>query len=710
MLLVGKTIKNRYRVDESLGRGGMSEVYKVWDEKRQKFLAMKILREDLAHDIVFLKRFDREANTLAKLQHPNIVRFYGLEHEEMMTAILMDYIEGESLREVIFRARDTGLQDGHILSILEPTCSALNYAHQEGIVHCDLKPGNILIDKNGTVFVSDFGIARHMDATTVTMVGIGTPAYMAPELIRGDDPTPQTDIYALGVILYELFCKGNRPFTGERAEITGTQSAKIWWEHLNIVPSDIALMNPEALSGLNSIVQKCLEKDPVARYSSTTEVYQALVDVFGGERSVSELKSFFIKDKKLKKLNNQSDEEEPNFQTEKIKRKSLNKIKKLDLVTGIILLGLISLLMTRPVDLSAEKTALAIEKTKIVQTESSLQIAATQIAIEQMKGQSSKDTKKLEIDQKEIITSENLDKLMDEVIYSDESNSPLLVRFSRFGDHLLGIVDDNKVILYDLIQRKIQNTIENESPIDNIEFFDQYPYLVVSTDDHKLVIWDYVNKTKLNEMSAAISWTGKASVTDVAVSPNGHFIANSANDTLRLWSLNSDLLLDKLDGNANYFTSVTFSPDSKMLASGSRDNGIRLWNVEYGKLNVVDSFRGQSEPINDLKFSPDGKLLISSDDLIRFYDIDKGEMINSTKGWGKLAISPDGKLLLNSGWDGFLIRNGEDGTVIKSMDFPNYSKKYSYGSHAGGLDFSSDGKFICFVFADYSVLLLSISE
>jgi serine/threonine protein kinase len=100
----------------------------------------------------------------------------------------------------------------------------------------------------------------------------------------------------------------------------GNSIRKIWWEHLNIVPSDIALMNPEALSGLNSIVQKCLEKDPVARYSSTTEVYQALVDVFGGERSVSELKSFFIKDKKLKKLNNQSDEEEPNFQTEKKKK------------------------------------------------------------------------------------------------------------------------------------------------------------------------------------------------------------------------------------------------------------------------------------------------------------------------------------------------------------------------------------------------------
>ncbi len=116
----------------------------------------------------------------------------------MMTAILLDYIEGERLREVIFRARDTGLQDGHILSILEPTCSALNYAHQEGIVHCDLKPGNILIDKNGTVFVSDFGIARHMDATTVTMVGIGTPAYMAPELIRGDDPTPQTVYLCIG--------------------------------------------------------------------------------------------------------------------------------------------------------------------------------------------------------------------------------------------------------------------------------------------------------------------------------------------------------------------------------------------------------------------------------------------------------------------------------------------------------------------------------
>jgi serine/threonine-protein kinase len=208
--LIGKIINKRYRVEESLGRGGMAEVYRVFDQERGVTLAMKVLREDLAEDRVFLRRFQREAQNLAKLQHPNIVRFYGLEQEGALAFILMDYIEGLTLRRVIFDAGGP-LPMQRVLAILQPVCSALNYAHRQGIVHCDLKSSNIMLDKSGRVYLTDFGIARMTDMATSTLVGTGTPAYMAPELILGKDPTAQSDIYALGVVLFEMLSGGERP-------------------------------------------------------------------------------------------------------------------------------------------------------------------------------------------------------------------------------------------------------------------------------------------------------------------------------------------------------------------------------------------------------------------------------------------------------------------------------------------------------------------
>ena len=192
--IIGKIIAERYRVESFLGKGGMAEVYKVCDQKRSVYLALKILHADLAEDIVFLRRFQREAQTLSKLQHPNIVRFYGTEQDGDLVYVLMDYVEGTTLRKEIFQAKGP-LAMEWILEITKSVCAALDYAHKSGFVHCDVKPANIMIHKNGAVYVSDFGIARMTEASTATMVGAGTPAYMATEQARGETTVPHTDIY-----------------------------------------------------------------------------------------------------------------------------------------------------------------------------------------------------------------------------------------------------------------------------------------------------------------------------------------------------------------------------------------------------------------------------------------------------------------------------------------------------------------------------------
>ena len=274
----GSVLKKRYEVIESLGRGGMAEVYLVQDKVRGVSLAMKVLREDLAEDVVFIRRFKREAQTLGKLKHPNIVRFYGLEQEGSLAFLLMEYIDGVTLRGEIFN-RKRPFTHKRVLEIMEPICASLQYAHQQGLVHCDVKSTNIMIDRSGKVLLTDFGIARHTETATATMVGAGAPAYMAPEQIKGEDPTPQTDIYALGVVLFEMLSGGLRPFMGESEDTTGSTAQKIAWEHLHTSAPSLRKYNKNIPSQLDGIVQKCLHKKPEERFKSASQLITTLAAV-----------------------------------------------------------------------------------------------------------------------------------------------------------------------------------------------------------------------------------------------------------------------------------------------------------------------------------------------------------------------------------------------------------------------------------------------
>jgi serine/threonine protein kinase/WD40 repeat protein len=280
--LTGKTLLNRYQVKEFIGRGGMAVVYRVWDQQRSVHLAMKVLLDDLAEDRVFVRRFRREAHTLENLQHPHIVRFYGMEQDDLTVFMLMDFVDGTNLRAEIARQRGRPSASRRIQEVMEPVCSALSYAHNSGYVHCDVKPGNLLINSRGEVLVSDFGIARMTESSTMTMIGIGTPAYMAPELVQGKEPTLQSDIYAMGVILYEMLSGGERPFNGERARTTGSLSERVRWEQVNKPPLPLELFNPQLEPEVEKVVERCLQKEPAQRFGSAVEMYQALAIALNG--------------------------------------------------------------------------------------------------------------------------------------------------------------------------------------------------------------------------------------------------------------------------------------------------------------------------------------------------------------------------------------------------------------------------------------------
>jgi serine/threonine-protein kinase len=263
-------------VDEFLGCSNKAEVYRVFDQECSVPLAIKALREDLAEDRVFMRRLAREARNLTRLQHPNIVRCYGLEQESRLAYILMDYINGRTLRAVILDTREP-LSYQYILEILKPVCSALTYAHKIGIAHCDVKSGNIMIAENGTVYLTDFGIAHSIDyADDSTVRDFDKPAYSAPELAQRKKPLPQTDVYALGTLLYEMLTGGEQPFTGKYAGKGREILGKINWEHLFLDAPLVSNMNPDVFAGADKIIARCMAKDPSDRYADVWQIYREI--------------------------------------------------------------------------------------------------------------------------------------------------------------------------------------------------------------------------------------------------------------------------------------------------------------------------------------------------------------------------------------------------------------------------------------------------
>jgi eukaryotic-like serine/threonine-protein kinase len=277
-IAIGQVLLNQFRVDEFLASGGMGAVYRVWDLKRNVPLAMKVLHSNLGEDPSVFKSFKREAISLKKLAHPNIVPFYGLYEEGETAFLLQRFIDGPTLKELLNVNKGRPIPVADALVYLKTIAAALHFAHSSTVVHCDVKPGNVLLDRGGNIYLTDFGIARHADSTTTTMVGLGTPAYMAPEQILEKSVTPATDIYALGVMLFEMVT-GQRPFQGNEK---GTETAgptvreRIIYGHLQLAPPDPRRINPQIPEAMARAILKALEKDPKQRYTSTQEFLEAI--------------------------------------------------------------------------------------------------------------------------------------------------------------------------------------------------------------------------------------------------------------------------------------------------------------------------------------------------------------------------------------------------------------------------------------------------
>ncbi len=271
-----RKLGGRYELGESIGSGGMAEVHLGRDTRLGRDVAIKVLRRELASDPTFIARFRREAQAAAQLNHPNIVSVYDTGDDKAgVPFIVMEYVEGQTLRDLL---RSEGrIPPRRAMELTADICLALQYSHEAGIVHRDIKPGNVMLTKSGAVKVMDFGIARAMTSATVTQTAavLGTAQYLSPEQARGEHVDARSDIYSTGCLLYELV-SGRPPFSGD-------SPVAVAYQHVREEPPLPSQRNPELDSTMDSVVMKAMAKNPANRYQTADEMREDLLRAADGQ-------------------------------------------------------------------------------------------------------------------------------------------------------------------------------------------------------------------------------------------------------------------------------------------------------------------------------------------------------------------------------------------------------------------------------------------
>lgn len=342
MNLEGKLLGNRYEIIEKIGNGGMATVYKATDKVLKRYVAVKILRDEFTTDEEFIKRFEVEAQSAARLTHPNIVSIFDVGVEGNLYYIVMELIQGKTLKEIIIKERGP-LPWKWSINVAIQIASALEMAHRNNIIHRDIKPHNIIITEDGIAKVTDFGIAKAVSNSTITAFGttIGSVHYFSPEHARGGFTDAKSDLYSLGVVMYEMVT-GKVPFDADTP-------VSVALKHMQEEPEEPMEVNPNIPMAVNKIIMRALQKDTTLRYQSATEM---LADL---RRALKDPDGDFVDDSEYDptartQVINTSDYENAKREARAQNNKKqgglkgfIKNHKKLSIVIGLIILFMLSL-------------------------------------------------------------------------------------------------------------------------------------------------------------------------------------------------------------------------------------------------------------------------------------------------------------------------------------------------------------------------------
>ena len=676
--LVGQTI-GKYQIIEELGKGGTAVVYRGLDVDLARNVAIKVMLPNRQESVKSLRRFTLEARKLAQMSHPNIVMVWDYGEYNNVPYLVMEYIPGGTLQEQMNRVYSVK----EAANLLIPVGNALHYAHQKArIVHRDIKPSNILFNDSGQPLITDFGIAKLIDAEesqgiTGTGVLIGTPTYMSPEQIQGKTIDARSDVYSLGVMFFEMVT-GHKPYTANTP-------IEVSLKHVNDPIPRPRQYQKDISPDAEVVIMKAMAKKPEDRYADMAAFVSAMEDLLSGKKQ------------RGKPGKTATSSEEPSEQPTKKKQMPVWLI-----VVPVLLvaLGVAGFLLrsngqasTAPTSLPVAETTLPTDlpgtpqpvPTATIAPQLTPTVQITAVAPTATPVESPTAVPKtvdaldasitdliIELGRIEKISVIDLDWTQDgKWIVNAGSNSLSLIdpitmkssdsltlsnaipskMFVSDDSSLIGLLINNQIRLYGVDPFEYKKTITLSTSASNIAIAHGNKLLAASMFDNRVLLIDIETGSVVSNLRSNYGGWG------VAFSPDGEWVASGTSQGALLWESQTGIWHPISTGQSDLIKTVVFSNDGRIVAGGAKGK-IYLWDVETG--NQIMMLEGFFDTVNSLRFSPDDSLLLAAtkDGLVQVWDPNTAELLAELKNHKsevfKAVFSPGGDLIASGANEGII--------------------------------------------------------
>jgi serine/threonine protein kinase len=652
---------SHYRVDGLLGRGGMGEVYRGWDDQLNRPVALKVLRPSLSHNPALIQRFHKEAGAAGKLAHPHLVAVYWSGEDHGVHFFAMQYVEGESLETRLAQGR---LPLKEALAILEQCLLGLEVIHLEKLIHRDIKPANVLLEKRtGHALLADFGLVKDLtEVQELTSSGVvmGTLGYMAPEQARGERVDQRADLYSLGVVAYRML-SGQLPLVAD-------SPAAMLYQHRRGQPQPLRQAISDLPEGVFRLVEKMTAKQADARYASCSEALSDLRCLRGAQPEKGTPAITLVPVQPTIP---------PTLLEAPIRRPGIRRNVSVMALTVALVASLV--LGAVGVALFASQATREVQRAKNaeMQAEQEKQRAdqeAQRANQEKQRADQEEQRGDLQRYARHIALAQSAMEHGD--VASAKAQLTACRRDLRGWEHRY---------LHTLLTRKQQTLKGHTDAVWSVAISADGQRVVSGSDDGTVKVWD---SSTCHDLLTLKGHTGR--VLSVAISPDGKWIVSGSQDrTVRVWDSSTGRNHLTLEGHTDAVWSVAISPDGKQIISGSLDSTLKLWDSSTAQnLGTLYGHRGS---VRSVAISPDGKQIVSgsSDQTVKLWDSSTRQELLSLKGHtggvSSVAISSDGKRIVSG---------SEDGTV-KVWDSSTHQELLSFKGHTGWISsvvFSPDSE------------------